>query len=159
MHTRFTIVLVLLFLASSLALEPTIAAAQQEASDAGPQIVSPTRPKDSRGETVYEGRRHPQKDQQVVSGIFVQASPIKMPDPKYPKSLKKVREDADLTVEGVVSENGDYIDAKVIDQINPNGDIQKSALEAVARYKFKPATLDGKPVAVLTRVVIHFRIQ
>jgi protein TonB len=82
-----------------------------------------------------------------------------MPDPKYPKSLKKVREDADLTVEGVISENGDYIDAKVIDQINPNGDIQKSALEAVARYKFKPATLDGKPVAVLTRVVIHFRIQ
>jgi TonB family protein len=132
--------------------------ALQSTPNSGRLIVSTTRPKDSRGETVYEGRGSAQ-NQPAVSGVFVQPSPIKLPDPKYPKSLKKAHADLDVTVEGVTSESGDYIDATIISPIEIDPEIERSALDAVSRYKFKPATLDGKPIALLTRVVIHFRIR
>jgi TonB family protein len=158
MVTRLKIILALLCLFLCLGLVQEVAALQSTAN-IGQIILSPTRPKDSRGEAVYQGRGPTQQDQPAVSGVFVQASPIKLPDPKYPKSLKKARADADVTVEGVISESGDYIDVTVTDPVGPDPEIEKSALDAVARYKFKPATLDGKPIALLTRVVIHFRIR
>jgi TonB family protein len=114
-------------------------------------------PTDSRGETVYEGQGVAQKDQPVVSGVFAKPSAVNLPSPKYPKSLKKSRSDADVTLEGVISQNGDFIDVTVVDAVAP--EIAKAALDAVARYKFQPATLDGKPIALLARVAIHFRVR
>ena len=125
-------------------------------STVGPIIVSVSRPTDSRGEIVYEERGATQKDQPVVAGGVVQPVPIKLPDPKYPKSRKKEHASGDITIWGVVAQNGEFIDAKVADGYDP--DFSKNALDAVARYRFKPATLDGKPVAELIRVVVSFRI-
>ena len=105
---------------------------------------------------MYEERGATQKDQPVVAGVFVQLVPIKLPDPKYPKSRKKEHASGDITIWGVVAQNGEFIDAKVADGSDP--DFSKNALDAVARYRFKPATLDGKPVAELIRVVVSFRI-
>jgi TonB family protein len=127
------------------------------ASKTGPIIVCVSRPTDSRGEIVYETQGETQKDQPVVAGVFVLPSPIKLPKPKYPKSSKKTHAAGNVRVEGVITQNGDFIDAKVADGDDP--DFSQSALEAVARYRFKPATLDGKPVAVFVRVDINFQIR
>ena len=128
-----------------------------QSSDDKPLIKSQSHPTDSLGETVYEGQGVAQRDQPVVSGVFVKPSPVNLPSPKYPKSLKKNRSDADVTVEGIISQNGDFIDATVVDAVAP--EIAKAALDGVARYKFQPATLDGKPIALQARVVMHFRIR
>jgi outer membrane biosynthesis protein TonB len=125
--------------------------------DAKVLIKSQSHPTDSRGDTVYEALGATQKDQLVVPGVFAEPTAISLPTPKYPKSLKKTRADLDVTVEGIISQKGDFIDATVVDAIAP--DITKSVLDAVARYKFRPATLVGKPIALHTRVIIHFRIQ
>ena len=108
----------------------------------GPVIVSISHPHDSRGEIVYENQGAEQKDQPVVTGTFIQPLPIELPQPKYPKSHKK----NEITVEGVIAQNGEFIDAKVVKGVDP--EFSQSALDAVARYRFKPATLDGKPVAI-----------
>jgi TonB family protein len=60
-----------------------------------------------------------------------------------------------IAVEGVVAQNGEFIDAKVVEGTDP--DFSQSALDAVAHYKFKPATLDGKPVAAFVRMEVAFR--
>ena len=152
---RLKTIPIFICLSFCLAYGQTSEAAQS--SDDKPLIKSHSHPTDSRGETVYEGQGVTQKDQPVVSGVFAKPSAINIHNPKYPKSLKKNRADADVTVEGIISQNGDFIDATVVDAVAP--EIAKAALDAVGGYKFQPATLDGKPIALLTRVVIHFRIR
>jgi len=151
--SKIAILLSLIFL---LALSIEVRASQKIVNSNGPIIVSVSNPKDSRGELVYEIQGEEQKDQPVVAGTFVQPSPTKLPQPKYPKSHKKERTSGNITVEGVVAQNGEFIDAKVVEGADP--DFSQRALDAVARYEFRPATLDGKPVAILTRVVVSFRI-
>ncbi|MBS1800063.1 MAG: energy transducer TonB [Acidobacteria bacterium] len=121
----------------------------------GPAIVSPTYPKDSRGEVVYETQGENQKDVPIVDGILAPPSSIKLPQPKFPKSFKHWA-DFTLTVNGVIAQNGDFIDATILEATEP--DIAKCALDAVTHWKFHPGTLDGKPVAQLARIVIQFRI-
>jgi Gram-negative bacterial TonB protein C-terminal len=136
---------------------PTVSTYVQ-ASDATQKsvIVSPLHPVDSRGEVVYEYQGDDQKDFPIVAGILVQPTPIKTPQPSYPKSHKKDHAIADIKVEGVIAQNGDLIDPKPVDNGDP--DFTRAALASVDRYKFKPATLDGKPIAILMRVVVSFRI-
>ena len=152
---RLKTIPIFICLSFCLAYGQTSDAAQS--SDDKPLIKSQSHPTDSRGETVYEEQGVTQKDQPVVSGVFAEPSAINFPNPKYPKSLKKKREAADVTVEGIISPNGDFIDATVVDAVAP--EIAKSVLDAVAGCKFRPATLDGEPIALLARVVFKFRIR
>jgi TonB family protein len=146
--------LLCLILLTSISIE--MHASQNIVSTNGQAIVSVSHPRDSRGEVVYETQGVAQKDHPIVVGTFAQPTPIKLPQPKYPKLHKKQLDSADITVEGIISENGEFIDARVVESADQ--DFSQSALDAVARYKFKPATL-GKPVAVLARIVVNFRIK
>jgi TonB family protein len=120
-------------------------------------IVSPTVPRDSRGETVYETQGDQQREIPVVHGVLLPPAAVKLPEPKYPKSLKKSHSSTEIIVEGVITSTGDFIDAKVVGHSDPEA--SANALAAVTQYKFRPATLDGLPVALLTRVVVAFRIR
>jgi TonB family protein len=147
----------LLYLILLTSISTEMHASQNIVSMGGPAIVSVSHPTDSRGEIVYETQGEAQRDQPVVVGTFAQPTPIKLPQPKYPKSRKKELAPGNVTVEGIISQNGEFIDARVVEGADP--DFSQSALDAAARYRFRPATLDGKPVAVLTRVVVNFRIK
>jgi hypothetical protein len=119
-----------------------------------PTIVDPSHPQDSRGETVYRVQGK-QTDFPVVPGFLTGPQAIKIVEPKHPKSLMKAHVTADTTVDGVVAVNGDFIDVKVVDQVDQ--DIAKSVLDATSKFRFKPATLDGKPVAVSLRIAVQFK--
>jgi protein TonB len=155
--SRVLVRLVFLFVLLTVPLLgfPASAQAAIEASR-GPAIISPTHPKDSRGEVVYETQGESQKDQPVVPGVLTQPSPVRTPPPKYPKSLKKAHAAGDVTVSVVITQDGDVIDATVLD--SPNPESSSFALNTIKKYRFKPATLDGKPVAMLAKFVIDFRI-
>lgn len=91
----------------------------------------------------------------MVAGVLLPPSPVKLPEPKYPKSLRKSRSSADVSVEGVITASDDSIDTKVIDPLA--SEASTNALAAASQCKFNPATLDGKPVAILMHVVVKFR--
>jgi outer membrane biosynthesis protein TonB len=133
-----------------------ISAFAQNGGAGKPLIISPRMPADSRGETVYESQGEEQKTQPIVPGVYAPPRPIKLPKPGYPQSLRKKKAGAIVTVEGVITQDGDFIDAKALDA--QEEDVAASALDAVARYKFHPATLDGKPIAILARVIVKFRV-
>lgn len=120
-------------------------------------ILSPTHPQDSRAEAVYEIPGESQKDLPIVPGAVVQAVPLKIPIPKYPKSLKRTKSDAVVKVTGVVAQNGDFIDPILPTSIEP--DVRTAIVKALAKYRFRPATLDGKPIAELIVIEIQFRIR
>ncbi|WP_263410981.1 energy transducer TonB [Terriglobus tenax] len=61
-----------------------------------------------------------------------------------------------MIVEGVVTESGDFIDLNI--RTTPLADdIRKSALDSLNTYRFQPATLDGKPIAVRLNVMIQYK--
>lgn len=55
-------------------------------------------PRDSQGETVYEVQGEQQQDLPVVADVLLPPSPVKLPQPKYPKSLRKSHSSADVGV-------------------------------------------------------------
>ncbi len=121
-----------------------------------PVIISTVHPRDSRGETVYAEQGDEDQGATIVPGVLSYPTPINQPKPKYTKAMKKARFQGEVTVEGVITEAGDVIDAEVIQPAEPEA--AQAALKAVSQYKFKPATVDVKPVAIRLRVVVNFRI-
>ncbi|MCG8456171.1 MAG: energy transducer TonB, partial [Holophagales bacterium] len=58
---------------------------------------------------------------------------------------------------GIVDENGDVQNLEVVKGL-PFG-LDASALETVQTWKFRPATLDGRPVAVYYHFQVSFALQ
>ena len=143
-------------LISTLLTVPVVGQATGSASQTK-AIISPAVPADSRGETVYEAQGEHEQDLPVVAGTLLRPFPIRIPKSKYPKSLKRSHASADVVVEGIATPSGEFIDAKIIGEADPEA--ATNALAAVSQYKFNPATLDGKPIAFRTRVIVSFRYR
>jgi TonB family protein len=119
-----------------------------------PVIVCPELAADSRGEVVYEVQGDSQKDSSPVSAIFTRPVVTQGYHPVFPISLKKKQSPAYVTIEGVVAQNGDFIDIKVVSSTQKEA--EENALKAARMTKFYPATMDGHPVAFMTRTTITF---
>jgi TonB family protein len=120
-------------------------------------VLSASRPADSRGETVYEVRKQGDEDQLAVAGAFTPPVPLKRNIfPEYPESMRRAKQDGAVVVEGIVAQDGRFIDLKVFKTSDPA--FNRNAMKAAAEYAFQSATLDGKPVACLLRVQMTFNI-
>jgi hypothetical protein len=131
--------------------------AQQKSAQHKPVVISPTRPKDSRGETVYDEQDAGQPNATVVPGVMTLPELIKGAKPKIPMSSRVHHRKLNIVVEGVVAENGDLIDAVLVKE-DADSALAQNALDAFSHYKFNPATLDGKPAAVLLRTEFNYNI-
>jgi TonB family protein len=78
------------------------------------------------------------------------------PDPKYPKKESKARHRGTVVLDLVVGADGLPRDITVSRALSPEFD--KAAIEAVRKWKFDPATRDGKPVATAIKVEVAFRL-
>ncbi|MBI2511881.1 MAG: TonB family protein [Opitutae bacterium] len=65
--------------------------------------------------------------------------------PAYPEAARQAKKEGRVEVDLIVDEHGAVTDAQVADATDPV--FAPPALEAVRRWKFKPALDDGKPVA------------
>lgn len=85
--------------------------------------------------------------------------PIKIRDtpPRYTPKARKARVQGVVIVQAVIDRKGDVADVKVLKGL-PNG-LSEAAVKAVKKWKFKPATLDGEPVAVYYNLTINFRLE
>ena len=119
-----------------------------------PVVVSKKHPSDSRGETVYTQLAVDEKADATVPGMLLAPRVVKSANPKFSKALSKEHFTGDVTISGIVAANGEYIDLEVV-----SGDDVEAiacARKAVEQYRFAPATLGGKPVAVQLQVIVHF---
>ena len=82
--------------------------------------------------------------------------PIYQPGPGVPKDFK-ARQRGRVVLLLVVGSDGLPREIKVDRPLNAESD--EEAMKAVARWKFDPATRDGKPVAVQINVVLEFHYR
>ena len=80
------------------------------------------------------------------------------PEPDYPLSLRKGKHKVQGScVLGItVDKDGLVRDVHVTRSTDKR--LDQFAIDAVRRWKFKPAMRDGKPIAVLTSVEVAFRL-
>jgi len=74
-----------------------------------------------------------------------------------PLSARKARVTGVVIVEAIIDERGNVVNARVLKGL-PMG-LDKAALDAVERWKFKPATLQSKPVKVYYTLTVNFTMQ
>ena len=60
-------------------------------------------------------------------------------------------------VAAVIGEDGKVLEARV--QHSANRELDRKAVEAVKKWKFKPAMKDGRPVKVMITVEVNFRLD
>ncbi|HET9741501.1 MAG TPA: energy transducer TonB [Terriglobales bacterium] len=77
-------------------------------------------------------------------------------EPDYPPELRKEKVQGTVTVAAIVDPKGHTKDVKVVKSLNP--ELDRQAVLAVRRWRFKPALKDGKPVAVQVSIAVDFRL-
>jgi len=95
-------------------------------------------------------------------GLFRVGGDVKAPviidrvEPIYPEVARKARIMGIVIVEATISEDGVVKNVEVLKPL-PFG-LDQAAVDAVKQWTFKPATLDGAPVAVRFNLTINFKL-
>lgn len=77
--------------------------------------------------------------------------------PKYPEDAKKEKVTGEVVIEAYVGADGKVLEARAMKEPDPR--LAKAALEAFQQWKFKPATVKGKPVKAKMTVTINFALK
>ncbi len=99
---------------------------------------------------------------QTVGPIRVEGDvkgPVKIfsPPPQFTGEARKKRVQGVMIIEAIIDKNGSVRCLNILKGL-PSG-LSQAAAEAVRKWKFKPATLHGKPVAVIYNLTINMRLQ
>lgn len=84
------------------------------------------------------------------------AVPVRMVPPDYPYELKRQGVTGVVTLIFDVDEKGIVLDAKVQKSSNPQ--FEQPALDAISKWKFKPARKDGVPIRTKMAIPLQFSI-
>jgi periplasmic protein TonB len=82
--------------------------------------------------------------------------PVRTVPPEYPFELRRSGQSGVVTVRCTINERGEVVETVVVKSSDPA--FEKPAVSALQRWKFKPATLDGKPVTTKALIPLHFVI-
>jgi TonB family protein len=76
-------------------------------------------------------------------------------DPEYPERALAQKISGAVTVEFIVGTKGETLDVRVVAS-EPAGIFDRSAINAVKRWRYEPHTVDGVPQEVTQRAIIRF---
>ncbi len=99
-----------------------------------------------------------------LAGVFIAAPaalaqreapvPVRTVSPEYPAELGAEKVAALVMVRCAIDEQGNVTEATV--QKSSNAAFDQSAVEALKRWKFKPATEAGKAIAIVVSIPVKF---
>ncbi len=92
-----------------------------------------------------------------VGGDVRKPEKLHAPPPRYTEVARRTRTEGVVSVEAIIDREGDVTNVRVIKGL-PMG-LTDEAVKAIKRWKFKPATLNGKPVAVYYNLSVNFRLR
>jgi TonB family protein len=92
----------------------------------------------------------------AVGGEVKPVQLISSVPPVYPQMARSQRISGDVRIDALIDENGRVTGMKVV-----AGPVllHQSAMDSVRQWKYRPATLDGKPVSMHMVVTVQFRLQ
>jgi TonB family protein len=88
-------------------------------------------------------------------GVLYGPVPIRKVDPKYPAEAVRQNIQGEVVLYAIIRANGSVDSIQVVRRLDPQ--LDRDAVEALAQWKFRPATRDGKPVDV--EAIVHIPFQ
>jgi protein TonB len=82
--------------------------------------------------------------------------PVRKVDPKYPPALAEARIEGEVILYAIIRKNGSVDSIQLVRSVEPQ--LDRNAMDALARWQFRPAEREGKPVEVEAVIHIPFRI-
>ena len=82
---------------------------------------------------------------------------ISSPQPQYTEIARKARIQGVVILQTIINKDGDITDVKILKGL-PMG-LAEAAVAAVQQWKYQPATLNGRPVAVYFNLTVNFQLQ
>jgi len=92
-----------------------------------------------------------------ISGNVLAPVRVYSPDPHYPEEARHARVQGVVILQTIIDKVGNVTNVKVLKGL-PSG-LTEAAVDAVSSWRFKPATLEGKPVAVFYLVTVSFSVE
>jgi TonB family protein len=92
-----------------------------------------------------------------MSPDVVRPQPISRPEPKYSEEARRARMQGIVMLQLVVDQQGNPTQIAVISPLGYG--LDENAVAAVSRWRFRPATKEGKPVRVRAQVEVTFRLD
>lgn len=106
-----------------------------------------------------KAEKTPQKQQTVykIGGRVTLPTLIYKVEPKYSKETRDAKIQGAVILRLIVSSTGVPQDIHVLRALAP--DLDRNAVQAVAQWRFQPATRNGQPVFVRATVEVNFRLE
>ncbi len=79
------------------------------------------------------------------------------PDPVYPEEARQARVQGVVILQTIIDAAGNVTNIRALKGL-PSG-LTEAAVQAVSQWRFKPATLEGKPVRVHYMITVSFSVQ
>ena len=100
---------------------------------------------------------HLNADDTIYTKVDVNPVPVKTPPPEYPEAMKRQGVSGVVAVSIVIDEKGVVTSTAVAK--SSQVEFEAPAMEAVKKWKFKPAQKDGAPVKMKVTVPIRFNLE
>ena len=91
----------------------------------------------------------------IVTKAVNAPKPKHAPDPDFPQEAKRQHKEGQVELHAVVDEHGRVRSSMVYASSGP--EFTNAAIQCVQQWVFKPAKLNGQPVAVLIHITVNFR--
>jgi protein TonB len=104
------------------------------------------------------GAAPPSAGRMGPSSIDVGLMPMVRIQPEYPLEARRQKLEGWVKVEMTVLENGSVTNVKIRDA-KPAGVFDQAVLKAVAQWKFRPSTVDGKPARGKAVQTLRFNLD
>ena len=92
-----------------------------------------------------------------VTGAVTRPILVDGPQPRYTEVTRRAGLQGTVIVEAIIDETGRVTDVRILKPL-PLG-LDRAAVEAVQSWRFKPATLAGRPVKVYYTLTANFTLQ
>lgn len=96
-------------------------------------------------------------DPVFITGDMERPVLLEKVEPSYPEVARRARIDGKVTVRAVIAPDGNVESVEVFASTNPLFD--QAAVDAVRKWRYRPALMNGRPVRVYFSVVVSFRIR
>ena len=92
-----------------------------------------------------------------VSGNITPPVKLFYPQPQYTEDARRARVQGVVILEATINREGDVVGVRILKGL-PMG-LAKSAVDTAMKWRFKPATENGRPVAVFFNLLVNFSLQ
>ncbi len=96
------------------------------------------------------------RDPMLVAAGVTPPVLVRKVEPVYPAAARSAAQKGKVIVQCVIEEDGTVSRVKILKSEAPS--LDKSVVDAVRQWRYKPATLQGKPVPVFFTVVVTFKL-